>query len=337
MRFFLQRLLRPSGGGDILPLILTMTDEISAKRDLAEKLLQKGKYDEAIVLLEEIHQESPEEDPILLMLSWAYFDSGKLDRAEKCLNILFDRELERKVFTGFAFDELVRIYKQKKDFLNLVNICEKAAVAQPDDVGLLNELGNAYLQSGHYRQACGIYEKLIEMENDNPFFYCSLGEAFFAAGLYQESEQAYWKAGEIDPDQHDRYYFKIATLFQQAQNYRDAERLFNKCVSINPSNPLYYCSLGDCLIGLDQMKNAQTAYDKAVQVDQAHAGAYYNRLGHSFMKAGKFLQAADAFQAAIKHEPVRHYYLNLAAAYREMGLSAAAETIVHEINKIDGN
>lgn len=50
------------------------------------------------------------------------------------------------------------------------------------------------------------------------------------------------------------------------------------------------------------------------------------------MKAGKFLQAADAFQAAIKHEPVRHYYLNLAAAYREMGLSAAAETIVHEIN-----
>ncbi|HQI24681.1 MAG TPA: tetratricopeptide repeat protein, partial [Smithella sp.] len=80
-----------------------MTDEKSTKRDLAEKLLQKGKYDEAIVLLEDIHQESPDEDPVLLMLAWAYYDSGKTGQAEKCLTILFDRELERKVFTGFAF------------------------------------------------------------------------------------------------------------------------------------------------------------------------------------------------------------------------------------------
>jgi tetratricopeptide (TPR) repeat protein len=45
----------------------------------------------------------------------------------------------------------------------------------------------------------------------------------FAAGLIQESEKAYLQASEIDPDQPDHYYFKIAVLFQQAGNHREAK------------------------------------------------------------------------------------------------------------------
>ena len=150
------------------------------------------------------------------------------------------------------------------------------------------------------KKPADIYEKLIEIENDNPVFYCHLGEALFAAGLNKESEKAYLKAGEIDPEQSDRYYFKIAVLFQQAQKHNDAERLLNKCIAVNSSNPLYYCSLGDSLVGLGKIQNALEAYEKAVQCDNSRAGAYYNRLGHSLMKAGNFSQAADAFQVSHK-------------------------------------
>lgn len=308
-----------------------MTEEKNTKRDLAEKLLQKGNYDEAIILLEEIHRESPEEDPVLLMLSWAYYDSGKSDQAVKYLKVLFDRELQRKVFTGFAFDELVRIYKQTKDFFVLVEICERANAAQPEDVCLLTELGNAYLQSGRVEKACDVYKRLVEIENDNSFFYCSLGEALFAAGLYKESEQAYQKAGEIDPEQLDQYYFKIASLFQQAQKYTDAERLLNKCITIKPSHPLYYCSLGDCLIDLAQIQKALEAYERAVHVNHSHAGAYYNRLGNSLMKSGNYSQAADAFKLAIQHEPVRQYCLNLASACKALGCCNEADMIMKEV------
>lgn len=311
-----------------------MTDEKSTKRDLAEKLLQKGRYDEAIVLLEEIHQESPEADPVLLMLAWAYYDSGKTDQAEKYLTILFERELERKVFTGFAFDELVRLYRQKKDFPNLANICERAVAAQPDDVGLLTELGNAYLQMGQVHQARLTYEKLIAMEDDNPAFYCLWGEALFAAGLNKESEDAYRKAGQLDPDQLDNYYFRIAALFQKADNHQEARRLLKKCLDINPSNPVYYCSLGDSLIGLGKLQEAANAYDQAVEIDQAGADAYYNRLGHSLMKTGNFSEAAAAFQTAIRFEPLRIYYLNLSSAYRKMGLDHEADQTIGEAGKI---
>jgi tetratricopeptide (TPR) repeat protein len=311
-----------------------MVEEKKTKIDLAENLFRQKKYHEAIILLEEIHEASPEEESVILMLSWAYYDSGDSKQAEKYLTLLFERELKRKIFTGFAFDELVRIYKQEKNFCKLMEICERAVFAQPEDVGLLTELGNAYLQSGRAEKACAIYERLISMEGDNPFFYCLWGEALFAAGLIKESEKSYLKAGEIDSAQPDYYYFKIAVLFQKAENHKDAERLLNKCITVNSSNPLYYCSLGDTLVSMGKIQNALEAYEKAVQYDNSRAAAYYNRLGNSLMKTGNFSQAANAFQSAIKYEPIRHCYLNLALAYRGMGFADQADMIMYEVDKI---
>jgi tetratricopeptide (TPR) repeat protein len=311
-----------------------MNEEQKTRIDLAESFLRQGKYDDAIALLKEVHRASPEEDSALLMLSWAYYDSGNTDEAIKYLNRLLDRELKSKVFTGFAFDELVRIYKQQKDYKSLVEICERVVAAQPQDVGLLTELGNAYLQSGQSQKACGVFEKLVGIEDDNSVFYCNWGEALFSAGLYPESEQAYQKAAQIDSGQADYYFFKIAALFHGVQKHQDTERLLNQCITINASNALYYCSMGDCLICQGQIQKAIEAYEKAVQLDHSSAGAFYNRLGNSLMKAEKYSEAARAFLAAVKYEPVRHYYLNLALAYKGMGQDTQAEMIMLEINKL---
>lgn len=313
-----------------------MTKEKISKIDLAENLLKQNNYADAINVLEELSREFPEEESVLLMLSWAYYDSGDLQQTVRCLNTLLERELTRKVFTGFAFDELVRIYKQQKDFSSLVEICERVVAVQPDDIGLLSELGNAYLQSGRAEKACAACEQLVKMENDNPVFYCLWGEALFAAGLKKESEAMYWKAGETDPDQRDSYYFKIAVLFQKAGNHQDAERLLNQCIAVNASNPLYYCSLGDSLVGLGKLQNAREAYEQAVQGDAGRAAAYYNRLGNSLMNAGNFSEAATAFQTAINHEPLRTYYISLSSAYQKMGLTERAETLRREADKITG-
>jgi tetratricopeptide (TPR) repeat protein len=314
-----------------------MIEENKTKRkiDSIENLLRQGKYREAIALGEEIHEAYPEEESVILMLSWAYYDSGDTKQAIKHLNILLERELKRKVFTGFAFDELVRIYKQEKNFPKLVEICEKAVAAQPEDIGLLTELGNAYLRSGQAKKACGIYEKLIEIEGDNPAFYCHWGEALFAAELREESEKAYLRASEIDPDQTDHYYFKIAVLFQRAEDHREAERLLNKCISASSANPLYYCALGDSLIGLGQILKALKAYEMAVLYDNSGAGAYYNRLGHALMKTNHFSEAVEAFKSAIIHDAAQPFYLSLAAAYNGMGLTNQADKIMCEVKKSD--
>ena len=303
--------------------------------DRAELLLRKGKYPEAIALYEAVHKNHPEEESVLLMLAWAHYDNGDTSKALHYLETILERELKRKIFTGFAFDELVRIYKQERKFDNLVEICRKAVNAQPQDVGLLAELGGAYLNAEKPEEACQIFEKLIDMENDNPVFYCRWGEALFTAGRTSESKNAYIKAAEIDPEAADRYYFQLANLFQNNGNNNEALRLLEHCISVNPANSLYYCSLGDILVALGRIDEAVAIYKTAIQYDNASAGAYYNRLGHTLMKAKHFSQAIDAFKAAIEFDAAKPYYNGLASAYEAMGLVDVAHKLLQKINNAD--
>jgi tetratricopeptide (TPR) repeat protein len=301
--------------------------------DRAQQLLKDGKHSEAIALYEAVHKTNPEEESVLLMLAWAHYDNGETSKALYYLEGIMERELKRKMFTGFAFDELVRIYKQEKKFDNLVEICRKAVTAQPNDVALLAELGSAYLYAGKPEEACLVFEKLIGMENDNPAFYCRLGEALFAADLTTKSREAYKQAAEIDPEDADRYYFQLANLFQNTGHNDEAREILNDCISVNPGKPLYYCALGDILVALGQIDEALEAYKTAIQYDHAGAGVYYNRLGNTLMKAKFFSLAIDAFKAAIEYDAAKPYYTGLAAAYEAMGRTDVARELLQNINK----
>lgn len=294
-------------------------DPIIKKLDTADNLLSRGKYEEAIALLKTIHGIYPRDESVLLRLAWASWDSGDKERSVGYWEMLLDGELQRKVFTGFAYDELVRIYKQEHQIEKLVALCEKAVRVQPDDIGLLEELGTAYLLSGRHGQACDVFKKLTSKEEDNPAFYCRLGEALFAAGRAKESEAAYLRASEMDPGQVDRYYFKLADLFARDGRHAEAERLLEKCIASNPAKSIYYCYLGDELIGLGKTDEALRAYETAAKLDSGSAGTYYNRLGNTFMKEKRFDRAADAFQKAIDYEALPPYRKNLAAAHKAMG------------------
>src|SRR5512145_1972773 len=103
---------------------MTSTKDLTKKLDEADSLLKQGKYHEAIARLEKIRRIHPEEEAVLLRLAWAFWDCKDRERSVHYWEILLDRELQRKVFTGFAYDELVRIYKQEGDIAKLVALCE---------------------------------------------------------------------------------------------------------------------------------------------------------------------------------------------------------------------
>jgi len=293
-----------------------MTDK-DAKLIQAENLLKQNQHSRAIKILKEVYKKNSSEESILLKLAWAYYDSGDIKKAIGCFRELFERELPRKVFAGFAFDELVRIYKQEKDFCSLVEICQRAVASQPDDINLLMELVNAYLLTGRSQEACAVCEKMLNLESDNSAIYCLWGNALFTAGLFAESERAYSRAARIDLEQEDYYLFKLAILFQEAENHKEAIRIVRKCIAENPDNPLYYCFWGDSLIGLNQIKEACRIYDQAVQCgERKDTGAYYNRLGNSLMKARRFSEAALSFRKALEQETNPAYYNNLISACR---------------------
>ena len=294
---------------------------ITEELDGADDLLKQGKFVDAIACLQGLYEIHPDDESVLLRLAWAYWDSGDKQRSVEYWEILLDRELQRKVFTGFAYDELVRIYKQEGQIESLVAICEKAARVQPEDVGLLKELGTAYLLSGQSEKSCDAFKMLTSMEADNPFFHCLLGQALLADGKNQEFENAYRQAGIIDPDEADRYLFQAADLCMKKGLFNEARELLLNCLELSPSNSLYYCSLGDILVATKKIPDAFVQYEKACEYNPAHTAAYLNRLGISLMKAEYFDNAVKAFESALSFDASIPCRQNLEEARQASGRS----------------
>ena len=296
--------------------------------DRADEYLREGRYEEAIELYRKLAQAHPEDGSIVMSLAWAYRDSGRLSDAVRCLEGLLEKEMGRKVFTGFAFDELVKIYREEGNHERLVAICEAAVAVQPGDVALMTTLGNAYLGAEKPGRAVEIFAMLTEMEPDAPALFCRLGDARAATGDYDGAEDAYGRAILIDPPDAHRFYNGLGDTLFQAEEYARAQAALQRSLENRPDQPLVHCSLGDTLIRQGKMDAAFGAYEEAVRIDPASTGGYYNRLGNMLAGENHHALAVEAFGKAVAADPHNpFYYLGLVKSCEAEGLHEKAREV----------
>jgi tetratricopeptide (TPR) repeat protein len=307
---------------------MTADDPIPTDRNRADDLMKSGRPAEAVPIYRKWVEAHPDEDSHLLALAWALHDSGKTADAAACFEQLFRKELSRKLFTGFAYDELVRIYREGKNGEDLVSVCERAAAAQPEDIGILQTLGEAYLSVGRTAGAVRVFEKLAEHEPDAPEYRCSLGDALIAAGDPIRAEAEYHRAAEIDPAAEAAFFSRLADGLLRTGNPERAKAAWEKCLAARSDDPLSWMGFGDCMVRLGEPAAAADAYDRAVDLQPADAGNCWHRLGNLFTREGLHSRAAESFAKAVAAEPENPLYLlRLAASYAAQGrndLAAAA-------------
>ena len=294
-------------------------------RRLAEDCVREKRYDDAVLLYRKLVATDPGEESLLLALAWAYHDGGMRKEAVGSFEQLLALELERKVFTGFAFDELVRIFKEEGQYERLVEICERVVAEQPDDIGFLGDLGDAYLKAGKAGSAVEVFEKMTKMEPDASMVFCSLGNALVATGDFDGAAKAYERAVEIDPSEAGIFYGRLAGVYCEAGHDARAEKVFRKCIEYRKDEPAYYVSLGDVLVRQGRLSDAELACESAIELNRRDAGAYYNRLGNALAKENHHLQAIEIFKKAIAVDPRNpFYYVHLADSYSACGLTDLA-------------
>ena len=304
-------------------------------RNRADNLIRMGRYPEGIALYRKLAETRPEEESHLLALAWALNDSGQPQEAARCFERLFQKELSRRLFTGFAYDELVRIYREERNREALISVCERAAAAQPEDPGLLKTLGDAYLSADRAGDALRVFETLTGSEPDAPEYWCSLGAAQLALGNLGEAEAAYKKAAEIDPSDAPLFFSRLADGFLRAGHPENAQAAMERCLTLNPGDPLCFMDLGDILIHRGKPDAAVDLYARAARLSPASAGACWYRLGELLAKKGFPVQASEAVEKAVAAEPeTPRYLLRLAASYEARGLSDLARETLLQLDKL---
>ena len=112
-------------------------------------------------------------------------------------------------------------------------------------------------------------------------------------------------------------FYNLGVAYSKKTQYAEAEGAFQKAIELAPSN-------GDAYTGLANVYNAQKKFDlaaaasaKAAEFSSAGGGgaeASYNQ-GVIMWNAGKYAEAKDQFEAAVKADPgmaMAHYQLGMA-------------------------
>ncbi len=299
---------------------------------MAQLYMKEKRYPDAIAVYRQLIQMKPDMDSFVLCMAWALKDNGQVDEAVIQFEKLFQKELARRVFTGFAFDELVRLFRETKQHERLVEVCERAVAVKPKDLALLYTLGDAYLRAGQAEEARKIFQGLLDEEPDSSQYHAAMGNALIAGSRFEEAEASYRQAIEHDfPGKEGIFMDKLGHAYIQAGAFKRAESAFRRAAGAS-GEPIYRCDLGDALVMLGRLEEAFQSYAEAVRINPSHEGTYYNRLGNRLIKENRAPEAIDAFRRAGAADPSNAFYkLSLAEALNSCGRSEEAKKILEAL------
>jgi len=300
---------------------------------MAQLYMREKRYPEAIAVYRQLIRMKPDMDSFVLCMAWALKDNGEVEEAVAQFEKLFQKELARRVFTGFAYDELVRLFRETKQYGRLVDICERAVAVQSKDLALLYTLGDAYLRAGQPEQARKIFKGLLDEEPDSSQYHAAMGNALIASGRFEEAEASYRQAIENDfPGKAGVFLNKMGHACMLAGAFERAESAFRRTVEAFNEEPIFHCDLGDALVMLGRLDEAFRSYGDAVRVNPAFEGTYYHRLGNLLMKENRAPEAVDAFHRAGAADPSNAFYkLALANALSSCGRTGEAKEILETL------
>jgi tetratricopeptide (TPR) repeat protein len=295
--------------------------------------MKEKRYPEAIAVYRQLIRMKPGMDSFVLCLAWALKDNGEAEEAVAQFEKLFQKELERRVFTGFAYDELVRLFRETKQHDRLVDICERAVAVQSKDLALLYTLGDAYLRAGQAEKARQIFQGLLDEEPDSSQYHAAMGNALIAACRFEEAEASYREAIENDfPGKEGMFLNRMGQACMLAGAYERAESAFRRAAAAAPAEAVFRCDLGDALVMLGRVEEAFRSYGEATSVNPSFEGSYYNRLGNRLMKESRAPEAAEAFRRAGAADPANAFYrLSLAEALSACGRTGEAKEILDSL------
>ncbi|MFZ1682558.1 MAG: tetratricopeptide repeat protein [Candidatus Zixiibacteriota bacterium] len=168
---------------------------------------------------------------------------------------------------------------------------------QPTDTSTMFNLTICFVRAKQFDSAASWYHKMLEISPKNfdalhgigRFFNTKMTAANDSARMYQEkkddaatkkwdgikkqmldSSYTYYKAATAsDPtDKYAMEEYAVVTAIQG--NYEEAGAAYKKLTELEPGNPTFWTSLGDCYLNIKKLDLATAAYEKVLELDSSN-------------------------------------------------------------------
>ena len=228
--------------------------------DEARRLLQQGKYDDAISALQQLESAHPGMEGLSHELGAAYY--------------------------------------KKSDYMNAIASLKKALEENPRDNEAEQLLGLSYYLAGRPAEAIPALEKVQTWyPSANVDASYILGICYIQTKDYPNARKAFAKMFDVPAESAASYLFTARMLLRQDFG-PVAEEYAHKAVALDPKLPLAHELLGELYLYHSQIEEAIAEFQKELELNPGYAQAYY-KLADSYSRVQKYDEAERLLQRSI--------------------------------------
>ena len=292
-----------------------------AKYVSANKLMQQGKFDEAIVELRKLQQENPPPPGLAHELGIAYYKNGDFYNAVRNFEQAVKedpKDQEATQMTGLS------LYLAGKPG-EAIPYLERVQAWYPEaNVDASYILGVAYIQTKKYPEARASFGKMFSVEPDSAAAYLFCARMLLRLDFGPIAEEYGKKAIELDP-KLPMAHFLLGELYLYQSRIPEAITVLEQEKTLNPGYAAVYYKLADAYLRTQKFDEAEKLLQRSIWLDATSTGPFI-LMGKVLEKKGETELAVRTLERAISMEPnnaIPHHLLG--QAYRELGRAEDAE------------
>ena len=289
----------------------------AADADFTEsrRLLQQGKYAEAIANLQQLGSNHPGLKALNHELGIAYYRSGDYLKAISTLKQAVDENPDDK--------EAIQL-QGLSNYLaghsaDAIPLLEKVQGWYPRaNIDAAYILGVAYIQNKNYAEARKAFARMFDVGADSPAAYLFTARILLRQEFDPIAEEYAQKAISLDPKLPLAHFF-LGELHLYKSRIPEAIADFQQELVINPAHAPTFYKLADAYSRVQKFDDAEHVLQRSIWLDSTSTGPYI-LMGKVLEKKGEAELAVRALQHALTMDPnnsVAHHLLG--QAYQDMG------------------
>lgn len=287
----------------------------------ATLLLQQGKNDEALTLLESIATADPSRRGVTRQIGVAQYRKGDFLKASAS----FKKALDENPNDNEAIQLMGLSYYLAGRPADAIAPLEKVQTWYPSaNVDAAYILGLCYIQTKDYPSARKAFARMFGVAGDSAAAYLFAARMLLRQDFAPVAEEYGKKAVELDP-KLPRAHMLLGELYLYKSRIPEAVEEFQKELQLNPGDAAVYYKLADAYSRLQKYDEAEKLLQRSIWLDATSTGPYV-LMGKVLEKKGETALAVRALQRAVAmdpNNPMPHHLLG--QAYRQLGQSDDAE------------
>jgi tetratricopeptide (TPR) repeat protein len=291
---------------------------------LGAVLQEQSKYEESLLVFQEILKRAPMYPEANFYAGTAYFALNRYDEAIAA----FQKELTGNSTDKRARFNLALAYTVKDRHFEAIQQLQTLLTQDPGNAMYLYQLATVY-KTATRKTA----EHLAELQPDSAYTHALQGEAFADGERFDQAIMEYQEVLKKQPA-FPGIHLAIGEVYWRKKQYPEARQHIELALQEDPNQPLANYYMGDILV-------TQNAHAQAVPHLQVIIAAYpqvaraYFLLGKCHMSSGDLPKAREVFAKALELDPrYQEVHFQLHLLYARLGNKAESQKELEIVKKL---